>query len=155
LLSFVAKGYHTIELTANELFPLNMSFKTGTRHFYNILTAGIQKDFLSVGYGLGTQMRIAKKLTVSMDLTGNYLSSNTNFLSSKGALVKFVPTLDIELAKHLKLILGPTLSAFSGLDHADAGSGDFPFLFSYTIHNLMIVSTAVSIRLGATVGIRF
>ena len=154
-LSFVRKGYHTLELTANELIPVNLSFKTGITRLYSILTAGLQKELLTFGYGLGTQFRLAKRLTVSMDLTGNYLSDNRNFLRSKGALVRFAPTLDIRLAKHFTLVLGPTLSGFAGLDHADAGTGDFPFLFSLPIKNLMIVSTPVSIRMGATAGFRF
>ncbi len=153
--SFVAKGYHKLEITGNELFPLNMSFKTGVRHFYNILTAGIQKDFISVGYGLGTQLRLAKRVSVSMDLTGNYLASNQDFLRSNGAQVRFSPTLDIHLAKHFTLIFGPSLSGFAGLDHADAGTADFPFLFSLPVKNLIVVSTPVSIRIGATVGFRF
>jgi hypothetical protein len=155
LLSFVAKGYHTIEVAANELIPLNISFKTGTRHFYNILTAGLQQEFISVGYGLGTQFRLAGKLTLSMDLTGNYLADNKNFIRLKGALVRFAPTLDIELAKHFKLIIGPTLNGFAGLDHADAGTADFPFLFSLPVKNLIVGSTPVSIRIGATAGFRF
>ena len=154
-LSFVRKGYHTVEVTANELFPVNLSFKTGIRRLYSILTAGLQQDLLSVGYGLGTQFRLAKRLTISMDLTGHYLSDNRDFLRSKGAQVRFSPTLDIKLAKHFTLILGPTLNGFAGLDHADAGTGDFPFLFSLPVKNLMVVSTPVSIRIGATAGFRF
>ncbi len=155
LFSFVAKGYHPLELTANELFPLNVTFKTGVRRFYNIFTAGIQRDLLSVGAGFGTQVRISKVLGISLDLTGHYLSENRDFLKSKGALVRFSPTLDIRLAKHLTFLLGPTLNGFAGLDHADAGTGDFPFIFSVPVKNLMVVSTPVSIRIGATAGFRF
>jgi hypothetical protein len=155
LLSFVAKGYHSIEVSANDLLPLNISLKTGIRRFYNILTAGIQKEFLSVGYGLGTQVRVAKRMTVSIDLTGNYLASNRRFVNSKGALVRLSPTLDFELGKYFKFVIGPTLNGFAGLDHADAGTADFPFLFSLPVKNLMIVSTPVSIRIGAMAGFRF
>jgi len=155
LLSFVTKGYHTVELTANEFFPLNLSIKTGIRHFYNILTAGLQKDWLSVGYGLGTQFRIAKRLTLSMDLTGNYVSDNKNFIDFKGALIRFSPTLDFELAKHLKFVFGPTLNGFSSQDPADLGSSTLPVLFSLPIHSQMVISTPVSIWIGATAGFRF
>jgi hypothetical protein len=134
---------------------VNVSFKTGITRFYSILTAGLQKQLLTVGYGIGKQVRLAKKLTISLDLTGNYLSSNQNFLSSKGAMVRFSPTLDIRLSKHFKIVVGPTLSGFAGLDHADAGTGDFPFIFSLPVKNLMVVSTPVSIRIGATAGFRF
>ncbi len=153
--SYVKKGYHKLEVTANELFLANLSFKTGVTRFYNIFTAGIRPDWLSVGYGLGTQVKLAKRLALSFDLTGYYLADTRDFLRSYGSQVRFSPTLDIMLAKHFTLVLGPHISGFAGLDHADAGTADFPFLFSYTLKNLMIVSTPVSIRLGATAGFRF
>ncbi|MCX6227463.1 MAG: STN and carboxypeptidase regulatory-like domain-containing protein [Bacteroidia bacterium] len=155
LLSFIAKGYHTFEVTANEFFPLNVSFKTGIRHFYNILTAGWQQNWLSVGYGLGTQVRLAKRLTLSMDFTGYYISDNTNFIDYKGALVRFSSTLDIELARHLKFIFGPTLNGFSSQDPADLGSSTLPVLFSLPIDSQMVFTTPVSIWIGATAGFRF
>jgi len=155
ILSFVVKGYHTIEVTSNELLPLNLSIKTGTRRFYNIFTAGLQKDFLSVGYGFGSQFRMAKKLTFSMDLTVNYLSDNQDFMVSHGGLLRFSPTFDIELAKHFKLVFGPTLNAFAGLDPVDAGTSDFPFLFSLPVKNMTVASTPVNIRIGAMAGFRF
>jgi len=154
LLSFVTKGYHTIEVTANEFFPFNVSLKTGIRHFYNILSAGIQSEWLSVGYGLGTQFRIAKKLTFSIDLTGNYVSDNKKFADYKGAFIRFSPTLDIELARHLKFVFGPTLNGFANLDPADTGSSKLPVLFSLPIHSQMVGSTPVNIWIGATAGFR-
>lgn len=155
LLSFVRKGYHTVEITANELFPINLSFKTGTRHFYNILTTGIQKDWFSVGYGLGTQFRFAGWLTFSMDLTGNYVSDNNNFGSFKGTLLRFSPTFDIELARHFKLIIGPTLNGFAGLDTADPATSALPVIFSLPIHNQTIATVPINLWIGATAGFRF
>ena len=34
-LSFVRKGYHQLEISANESFPLNLALRTGVRQFYN------------------------------------------------------------------------------------------------------------------------
>jgi hypothetical protein len=90
-----------------------------------------------------------------MDLSGNYLSDNKNFLRSAGAQIRFAPTLDIRFAKHFTFVFGPTLSGFAGLDHSDAGTADFPFLFSLPLRNLMVETTPVSIRMGATAGFRF
>jgi hypothetical protein len=155
LINFVVKGYHTVEISANELFPANLTLKTGTRHFYNILTAGIQQDIFSVGYGIGTQFRLAKRLTFSMDVTGNYLADNQDFLRSLASQVKLSTTFDIEIARHFKLIFGPVLSGFAGLDSANSNTVDLPFLFSYPVKNLMVGTTPVSIRIGAMAGFRF
>ena len=40
-LGFKEKAYEYLELAYNELTPFNLTFKTGVRKFYNILTAGI------------------------------------------------------------------------------------------------------------------
>ena len=43
-LSFVAKGYHKIEISADEIFYTNLAFRTGVSQFYNIFTAGVKPD---------------------------------------------------------------------------------------------------------------
>src|SRR5690606_21412119 len=40
LISVVAKGYHKLEVSADEIFYLNLAFPTGVPHFYNIVTVG-------------------------------------------------------------------------------------------------------------------
>jgi hypothetical protein len=155
LFSFVAKGYHTLEITANELFPVNLSFKTGVPHFYNILTAGLRSNWLSAGYGLGTKFRLAKRLSFSMDLTGNYVADNRNFIGYKGGLVRLSTTFDIRLARHFNLVLGPTLNGFAGLDPTDTQTSTLPLFFSYTINNHMVGDIPVNVWIGATAGFRF
>jgi len=154
LFSFVLKGYHTIELTANELFPLNVSLKTGIRHFYNILTAGYRTDWISVGYGLGTQFRMAKRLTLSMDLTANYVADNRLFIQPKGSMIRFSPTLDIELAKHFKIILGPTLNVFASMNTEVPDMSAIPVVFSLPIFSQTFGPLPVNVWIGATAGIR-
>jgi hypothetical protein len=155
VLSFVLKGYHTIELTANELFPLNVNLKTGTRHFYNILSAGYRSDWLSIGYGLGTQVRMAKKLTLSMDLTASYVTDPELFIKPKGSMLRFSPTLDIELAKYLKLVIGPTLNAFASLDTGILDQSSMPLIFSLPLTAQVIGPLPIFAWIGATAGIRF
>jgi hypothetical protein len=155
LLSFVAKGYHTFEVTANELFPLNISLKTGIRHFYNILAAGIGKEWLSAGYGLGTQFRLTKKMTLSMDVTGNYVTDNKQFTNYKGALLRFSPTVGLELARHLKFVAGPTLNGFVGLDTMDPLTGAVPLLFSIPVKSQVVGGNPMAVWIGATAGFRF
>jgi len=69
VLSFVRKGYHTLEFTTDEFFRANVSFKTGIRRFYNILTAGLNEDMIHAGYGLGTQFRFSERWRMSLDIS--------------------------------------------------------------------------------------
>jgi hypothetical protein len=72
LISIVKKGYHKIELSADEVFYTNLAFRTGVKKFYSQLMAGLKPtqsieptdtSVWTFGYGLGTSPRI-KSLAV-------------------------------------------------------------------------------------------
>ncbi len=72
------KGYHQIEVSADEIFYTNLAFRTGVRQFYNIFTFGakpntFEKDetFWSFGYGIGTAPRLTNWLSLNVDVTAN------------------------------------------------------------------------------------
>ena len=76
--SFVLKGHHQIEISADEIFYTNVAFRTGVRHFYNIFTVGAKPDTFSeeetywtFGYGIGTSPKLTNWLNLSVDLTAN------------------------------------------------------------------------------------
>ncbi|HZI24584.1 MAG TPA: STN and carboxypeptidase regulatory-like domain-containing protein, partial [Chryseolinea sp.] len=71
VISFVLKGYHKIEVSADEIFYTNVAFRTGIRQFYNILTAGAKPDTFedeethwTFGYGIGTAPRLSRRLSL-------------------------------------------------------------------------------------------
>jgi hypothetical protein len=155
LLSFVVKGYHTAEFTANELFPLNLSLKTGIRHFYNIFSAGLSKDWVSAGYGAGTQLRLSRRMAVSVDLTASYVASKSDFIDYQGGLLRLAPTIDIKLLRHLTVVLGPTLNGFIDLDNQIPDSSTVPVFFSYPIRKEIVEGYPVHFWMGASAGFRF
>jgi hypothetical protein len=63
--------------------------------------------------------------------------------------------LDIELAKQFKLILGPTLNGFAGLDNTVPDNSTLPVMFSVPLYSQMVISAPVNIWIGATAGFRF
>lgn len=75
-LSFVRKGYHKVSLSSNEVFNINAAFKTGNNKYYSILflsaNLGNNQAF-SYGYGAGTEIKLAKKLALSPELSAHYL----------------------------------------------------------------------------------
>jgi hypothetical protein len=80
LLSFVAKGYHKIEVATDELLFANVAFRTGVRQFYNIVTVGVRPStlegdstFWTFGYGIGTAPRVSKKWFLNFDLTSSQI----------------------------------------------------------------------------------
>ena len=80
LFSFFMKGYHKIEISADEIFYTNLAFRTGAQQFYNIFTVGAKPDSFeeeqtqwTFGYGVGTSPRLTKWLSLNVDLTANQI----------------------------------------------------------------------------------
>lgn len=116
VLSFSLKGYHKLEVSADEIFYTNLAFRTGVNHFYNILTAGIKPDgakdnFWTVGYGIGTAPRLNRWLSLNVDLTANQVSKG-NFTQAINLLNKFYVGVDMQVVKNFSVAMGITLNGY-------------------------------------------
>ncbi|MBX2967252.1 MAG: hypothetical protein KF845_13990 [Cyclobacteriaceae bacterium] len=112
-LSFVAKGYHTLELGTDEVMPANISFRTGVRAFYNIITVGIRPEKTdsvtwSFGYGVGTSPKIMKKLYLNFELTANQLSKGN--IEALNVVNRMYAGVDFQVARKVALYAGPVVS---------------------------------------------
>ncbi|MBX7125310.1 MAG: hypothetical protein K1X47_06430 [Cyclobacteriaceae bacterium] len=132
LISFVNKGYHKIEVSADEVFPANLAFRTGVRKFYNILLAGVKpmplpdgNQVWTYGYGVGTASRITRWLYMNTDVTAQHVmkGNQTNALS---LLSKIHVGLDFQVTRKLSLYAGVTLNGYL----TDPAFTDYPVLFS-------------------------
>lgn len=132
LVSFVNKGYHKIEISADEVFYTNLAFRTGVPKFYNILFAGMKPDYLSkdeniwsFGYGLGTARKITRWLYANIDVTAQHVSkgSLTNALS---LLNKAHVGLDFQLARKFSIYTGVTVNGYL----TNTTFTDYPELFT-------------------------
>ncbi|MBT1712241.1 STN domain-containing protein [Fulvivirgaceae bacterium PWU5] len=119
MLSITGKGgYHTLEISADEVFYTNLAFRTGVRAFYNILTAGVRpntlnKDetFWSFGYGLGTAPRISDHVYLNIDLTSSQIVAGNKF-EGVNMLNKLYLGVEYRLSRNLGLIAGATLNGY-------------------------------------------
>jgi hypothetical protein len=128
--SFVRRGVHQLEISGDELLFTNLSFRTGTRHFHNIFTAGVslkdtQSPLWTIGYGAGTSIKLSKRFNLDIDLTYNHLSkgafnTNVNFLNRLYIGPEFAITRKVRVA------LGPTANLFL----SDATQPDYASVFS-------------------------
>jgi hypothetical protein len=105
LLNFIKKGYRKIDLFYNETSGYHLSFKSGTRKFYNILRCSFKEhssfNLWSYGFGMGTSSYLIKnKLSTDINLTSSVCKLN-NLSNSHFNLLN---TLDLNLT--LK-VLGP------------------------------------------------
>lgn len=116
LLSFVRSGYHELEVSSNETFPLNVALRTGVRSFYNIVEAGMRFDsdipVWYFGYGIGTAANIGKKWMIDFDLSMSQPLQG-NELNYFNPLTKLNVTFEKRLSKYFSLAAGPSLNVLA------------------------------------------
>jgi hypothetical protein len=160
LLNFVWKGYHQVEVGADEMLPLNISLRTGTRAFYNMLFAGMRIDSSdsttwAFGYGLGTSPSLGKKAFLNIELSAQQM--NKGNVAALNLVNRFYIGVEYRLGKRFGLYAGPSLN----LRVYDSSFNDHPELFTYT--NPRIISErsfpteniATLLWIGGRAGLRF
>lgn len=164
LLSIVKKGYHKIELSADEVFYTNLAFRSGVKKFYTQLMAGfkptqsIEPTDTSVwtfGYGLGTSPRINRWLSIDIDLLSQHVNKGS-YTDELSLLNKFYVGLDFQLAKKFSLATGITLNGYL----TRPSYTDYPTLFTDFTPNIFFdedVGSDLNLKmwLGPKVALRF
>ncbi|MBN2776837.1 MAG: hypothetical protein JXR36_04305 [Bacteroidales bacterium] len=129
-LSFVKNGYTNLDFSLNTSRFVNLSFKTGTFKFYNIIKAGIRPEKetdVSIGYGFGRDFGIWRFFSISTDLAVSHVFENNAF------------NLNLNLLGNVDLLLnfniGHKFSIFTGLETK------FLFTDSYNLDGTFFEST--------------
>lgn len=124
LINIVLKGYHKLSFSTNEVVNGNLSFKTGSRKLYSILQAGMNLDrkddkLYTFGYGLGTELRVAKWFSVNPELGSQYVYLGTwDYLNLLNRLdLQF----NIKLGKRFSIFGGPSFSVYYSKQPAAVG----------------------------------
>lgn len=158
-LSFSRKGLHQLEISADETFPANLGFRTGTHRFYNTLTVGGRftegnRPIWRFGYGVGTSVRTSPKSRLYFDLTSNLIYQNDDFQFNR-ALNTFGISYEYRLADKIALAVGPTFNAL--IDH-QISTGDpnaLSTIAPYSIYEDVWSDSRVISWVGVKVALRF
>lgn len=117
LLNIVRKGYRKLDISSNELTNVNLTFRTGRKQLYSILTAGYNigenEKAISFGYGIGREYTLSRRLALTSDITiqNLYLGSWEN----TPQVFRVEPLLHFQLGRKVRLFAGPSLTLyFSG-----------------------------------------
>jgi hypothetical protein len=125
-ISIVRKGYHKIELSAEEVLYANFTYKIGVRRFYNMFTVGIQPGsegpLWGFGYGIGGQIG-TRRAVVSLDLKGTQIMEDVEEQAFNVSF-RFSPLMGIRIVKRLSFFLGPALNLHVS-DLKDPLTGEF------------------------------
>ena len=160
LFSFVRKGYHKIELSANEVFYTNLAFRSGVKAFHSIWSAGFQpfqsgNRFGYFGYGFGTTFGDWKKH--SFDIDGEVLGVlKDNIFSNKNTIYRFTLGVDRQLLGKISLTAGLSYNILITNPRSVNYDEAFDKLPPYTLENKTRQDGSnVKSWVGAKVGIRF
>ncbi len=105
LINIVKHGTYSFELSHNEIFPVELNFKTGNARLHSIINVAAGNEKLGFGYGLGSNFSLGKKFAFSSDIISTSVKKyrKHTFLGSKIS-TRFA--LNYELLKHFKLTSG-------------------------------------------------
>lgn len=100
------------EFEHNDVTDYNFSFKSGTKHFYTVLTSGIrqEKDFWSTGMGFGSQFGLGEKLYTGLELTSHSLLPVDQIPSSLPVNLRLNLSLGYSFTKRISIHGGPVLN---------------------------------------------
>ena len=157
LINIIIKGYHKLSFSTNEIVNVNAAFKTGNARLYSILQAGVNAGsdnrIYSFGYGLGSELNLNKRKTISLnpELTSQYLYLGswdyTNILN------RVHLNFNVKLGKYVSLFAGPAFSVYIS-DQKTALAG-YRFPIPPSGYHIISFGNQVSGWFGWNAGINF
>jgi len=147
-------AYYRFEVSADEIFYLNIAYRGGTSRFYNIFKTGIgESRLVNFTWGFGTRIPVGKVFTTSIDLTNGLVMTTSGNLKYHGLLTKLIPTIDFHLARHLTLFAGPSVNLYwYYTGNSDKPEGIAP----YTIYDEIFTTGphGIQIWVGGVIGLK-
>ncbi|MGE0078404.1 MAG: carboxypeptidase-like regulatory domain-containing protein [Bacteroidales bacterium] len=158
--NFVRKGYHKIEISADEVFYSNVAFRSGVKKFHSIVSAGLRPENLDnpvwmFGYGLGTTLGKSDKYLFDIDLTAHQVMKGNSF-SSKNSLYKLTLGLDRKVSPKTSITFGLTYNIYVTDTESKYYSDTFSSLVPYSFTNSTSSNgNNMKTWVGGKIGIRF
>jgi hypothetical protein len=158
--SYVKKGVHQLEFSADEIFYGNISFRTGVNSFYNIFSTGFGPGnsngmLWHIGYGVGTSFKIVNKLRSDIYITSHHVS-NGNFYFATSEMHRLYWGLEYKFGKKFSIAAGPTFNLYI----SDAIWDDYTTTYSSIVPNPFFNETDsefynVKAWVGGKIALRF
>ena len=112
IFNIIKNGKGSVSVFANEMNPLNVAWKTGTKKMYSILTIGAsvgpeQKAYM-VGFGFGKDFRLSRSIAFAAEII-NYTGYTGSWENTLG-IYRLQTLLDLHLGKRITLSAGPSFA---------------------------------------------
>ena len=156
-MSFVKNGYKVIQLGGNETLYGEISFKTGVRSFYNIVSVGaaVQDDEIKWGwgYGIGTLIPVFNKLDLSLEVVSYHINEDRWWSNHVNMLNRANLTANYQFTSMLSAYAGPSWNVWV-TDTRNDNSGMNPSFRDWKVFERTNRNTVVSMYPGFAAGIR-
>jgi hypothetical protein len=136
---------------------VNAAFKTGNSRLYSILQAGVNAGtgnrVYTFGYGLGTELNLNKRKTLSLnpELASQYLYLGSwDYIN---ILNKLYLNLNVKLGKYISLFAGPSFAVY--VSDQKTGIKDYRFPIPPSGYKTIAFSNTVTGWFGWNAGINF
>ena len=161
LLNLVKNGYKALELSANEVFFLNLGFKSGADHFYTIYSLGLgstTRSIQGVGFGFGSKVELPKRFSMSVNATTNYIFEQP-YKRGEDLLLnlnnRFSVTAEYSILKHFAVFAGPAYNIHLSQLY-DENSGQFTTdIAKNPFYTRVKNGTQIQMWIGGEVGLRY
>ena len=147
-ISFVRRGgYQSLEVSINEMYPYNVSFKTGIRKLYSVFEGSFNPQLdtrFALGAGLGALFPIAERLYINPEV----ISKSSLGSGNNDQIVNLVVQLNYDITEKLQVSGGPSLTWQYKFGQGELNEPLFS-LFTNELNN------DNQLVLGAKLGIRY
>ncbi len=113
ILSFARRGYHRMDISTTDMLPLNVTLRTGTRQFHNILgvsTTAKKNGTWGFLYGFGSEIRLGERDHLNLEISGEHVNEQVEWIAAVNILGRFGVHYTHDLGKHLLVTAGPVLN---------------------------------------------
>jgi hypothetical protein len=122
-------GYKVLELSSNEINPINIAFKSGSRKFYTIFQAGVgvgsKSNVWNYGFGLGTHKNLNRISDLNVEANMRHLNVRA-FAYNPQEWLQLGLFWNIHLGKRFEFVAGPTYNALFSDKNDDKSDEVFP-----------------------------
>jgi len=158
-LSFVKNGYRAFELRTSETLFGIASFKTGTKKFYNIISAGgaIRNNTVlwGMGYGIGTMHEFSDKISLNIELQSFQLSEGDWRNDRLNLFNTFSTQLSYEISEGFRVFAAPTFNVIASDTKNEYGEPNVSNIAPFNIFSETYDNIKVEMYPGFTLGVTF
>jgi len=138
VVNLVKEGFHSFDIGANDVTDLNFSFRSGTRHFYTLLTFGVvpqENTIWAMGIGVGTEVGWTEKIYTDFELSTNTVQPMNAWIENSPSDYRFQVNFGFRMLKWASINAGPVVHFFTYASDAEsidlsANFGDRPLFKS-------------------------